>query len=307
MTIDPEKLLALQIPSRVQSYGWRETALYALGLGFGIDPMDDRQLRFVDETRLTAFPTMANVLAHPGFWMRELDTGIDWVRVVHGEQRMQLHRPLPTEARVIGHTRVVAVIDKGAGKGALVNAERVISDADTGELYATLVQTTMCRGDGGFTAKSSTAPAVPVAPAALAAPVARRPPDHSVDIPTHAQLALIYRLSGDLNPLHADPAVARRAGYPRPIYHGLGTFGVAAHALIATLCNYQVDRVQTLQGRFSAPVFPGEIITIDIWDEGGGRALFDARIKARDTKVMSNGIFTHGPASSRVPGPGDMS
>jgi acyl dehydratase len=297
VTIDPKKLLALQIPSRVQTYGWRETALYALGLGFGLDPTDERQLRFVDETRLTAFPTMANVLAHPGFWMRELDTGIDWIRVVHGEQRMQLHRPLPVEGTVIGRTRVIEVIDKGTGTGALVTAERVISDAESGEHYATLLQTSMCRGDGGFDSKA------PAARSAAAPSSTQRPPDHSIDMPTHAQLALIYRLSGDFNPLHFDPAIARRAGYPRPIYHGLGTFGIAAHALLATLCNYEVDRLQTLHGRFSAPVFPGDVVTIDIWNESERLAVFDARIKARNALVIVNGVFTHGVPSLLCAGP----
>src|SRR5918999_5136483 len=101
MPLDPDRLLSLSIPEIRQSYGWRDSILYALGVGFGLDPTDERQLRFVDERKLQAVPTMANVLAYPGFWMRDLDTGIDWVRVVHGEQAMRLHRPLPPEGEVV--------------------------------------------------------------------------------------------------------------------------------------------------------------------------------------------------------------
>lgn len=285
MPLDPEKLLALQFPEIRQSFGWRDSVIYALGVGFGLDPGDERQLRFVDETKLKAVPTMANVLAYPGFWMRDLNTGIDWVKVVHGEQAMRLHRPLPPEGDVIGRTRIVDLVDKGPGKGALVYAERVISDAATGEKMATLLQTVFCRGDGGFGGRSGVPRTLHLIP--------DRAPDISVDMPTHSQMALIYRLSGDLNPLHADPAFAQRAGYERPILHGLATYGVVGHGLMAALCAYEPERVLALDGRFSAPVFPGETITVDIWREGPGQAAFRARVAARDTVVLNNGLFEY--------------
>lgn len=294
MAIDKEKLLALQIPTCTQSYCWRDTVLYALGAGYAIDPMDERQLRFVDESRLCAVPTMANVLAHPGFWMRDLGTGIDWVRVVHGEQQMRIHHPLPVEGEVIGHTRVVDVVDKGAAKGALVVSERRIVDARDGRLYATLRQTTMCRGDGGFSGASIQVPlAVPV-PAPQALP--EREPDIGMILPTQPNQALIYRLSGDLNPLHANPDVARRAGFDRPIFHGLGTFGVVGHALMAGLCDYRPERVREMEARFSAPVFPGDRVRVDIWHATRpGEALFRARVEARNSVVLSNGVFGYEP------------
>jgi acyl dehydratase len=247
--------------------------------------MDERQLRFVDETKLKAVPTMANVLSYPGFWMRDLDTGIDWMKVVHGEQAMRLHRPLPPEGAVVGRTRIVDLVDKGPGKGALVYAERVISDAATGEKMATLLQTVFCRGDGGFGGKSE-APRTPH-------PVPEREPDLIVDMPTHPQMALIYRLSGDFNPLHADPAFAKKAGYDRPILHGLATYGVVGHGLMAALCDYAPERVEALEGRFSAPVFPGETISIDIWRDEPGRAAFRARIAARHAVVFNNGLVEY--------------
>ncbi|MFC4170660.1 MaoC/PaaZ C-terminal domain-containing protein [Microvirga sp. GCM10011540] len=285
MAIDPDKLLALRFPEIRQTYGWRDSIVYALGTGFGQDPTDERQLRFVDETRLKAVPTMANVLAYPGFWMRDLDTGIDWVKVVHGEHAMRLHRPLPAQGEVVGRTRIVDLVDKGPGKGALVYAERIVTDAATGEKLATLLQTVFCRGDGGFGGKSE----------ALRTPhpVPDRSPDASIDMPTHPQMALIYRLSGDLNPLHANPAIARKAGYDRPILHGLATYGVAGHGLMAALCDYEPERFLAIEGRFSAPVFPGETITIDIWREEPGRAAFRARVAARDAVVFNNGRFEY--------------
>ncbi|MBJ6128108.1 MaoC/PaaZ C-terminal domain-containing protein [Microvirga splendida] len=285
MPLDPEKLFALRFPEIRQTYTWRDSVIYALGLGFGLDPVDERQLGFVVETKLKAVPTMANILAYPGFWMRDLDTGIDWVKVVHGEHAMRLHRPLQPEGEIVGRTRIVDLVDKGEGKGALVYAERVIADAATGEKLATLLQTVFCRSDGGFGGKSE-APHVPHA-------IPERVPDLSVDMPTHSQMALIYRLSGDFNPLHADPVIARAAGYERPILHGLATYGVACHGLMKALCEYEPERVQTLQGRFSAPVFPGETITIDIWREVPGRAAFRARIASREAVVFNNGLFEY--------------
>jgi acyl dehydratase len=287
MPLDPDRLLSLSIPEIRQSYGWRDSILYALGVGFGLDPTDERQLRFVDERKLQAVPTMANVLAYPGFWMRDLDTGIDWVRVVHGEQAMRLHRPLPPEGEVVGRTRIVDLVDKGPGRGALVYAEREITNAITGERLATLLQTAFCRGDGGFGGKTT----IPRAPHR----VPHRPTDISVEMPTHPQLALIYRLSGDLNPLHSDPVIARKAGYDRPLLHGLATYGVAGHALLSALCSYQPERVLALEGRFSAPVFPGETITVDIWREEPGRAAFRARVAARDAVVLAHGHFEYAP------------
>ncbi len=288
MAIDPEKLLALEFPDIRHDYDWRDCVLYGLGLGCGIDPLDEGQLRHVDETRLAAAPTMANVLAYPGFWMRDLDTGIDYLRVVHGEHATELHRPLPVRGSVIGRSRIVDLVDKGEGKGALVYVEREIVDADTDEKLATINQTVFCRGDGGFGG--------PAEQTRRPHPVPERAPDRSVEMPTHPQLALIYRLSGDLNPLHSDPETARKAGFPRPILHGLATFGIAGNAMVADCCGGDPARYRSLAGRFSAPVFPGDTITVDIWDEAPGQAAYRARVAERDAVVINNGRFTWGEA-----------
>lgn len=285
MPIDPDKLHALPFPEIRQAYDWRDSVIYALGLGFGLDPTDEGQLRFVDETKLLAVPTMANILAYPGFWMRDMNTGIDWVKVVHGEQAMTIHKPLPPEGEIVGRTRITDLVDKGPGKGALVLVERTIRDAASGELMATLMQTVFCRGDGGFGGRN-VSPRTPH-------PTPDRAPDLSVDMPTHPQMALIYRLSGDFNPLHADPAFAAKAGFPKPILHGLATYGVVGHALMRELCAYDPQRFRAMDGRFSAPVFPGETIAVDIWREAPGLAAFRARVAARDVTVLANGRFDY--------------
>jgi acyl dehydratase len=112
-------------------------------------------------------------------------------------------------------------------------------------------------------------------------------------LPTHAQLALIYRLSGDLNPLHCDPAVARKANYPQPILHGLATYGIAGHALMKGLCDYDPARFRAIEARFSAPVFPGEAIATEIWREAAGEAEFRCRVAAREATVIANGRFVY--------------
>jgi acyl dehydratase len=280
MPIVYDKLLALKIPDVEQSYGPKDCMLYALGVGLGLDPMDEAQLAFVYEKHLKVLPTMAVVIGYPGFWAKELDTGIDWVKVVAGEHSLVLHRALTPSGTVTSRTRVLDVIDKGAGKGAIVYSERTIDDKSTGERIATIVQTTFCRGDGGFGG--------PPRETRPVHPIPERAPDLVCDLPTRPEAALIYRLSADPNPLHADPAVAKAAGFPRPILHGLATFGVSAHAIIKSLCGYEAARLTAIAGRFSAPVFPGETIRTEMWRDGRVVS-FRARVVERDVIALNNG------------------
>src|ERR1700682_6203665 len=150
MPINYDKLLALKIPEVAQAYTEKDAILYALGVGLGRDPMDGDELPFVYERNLKLLPTFAAVLGWPGFWVRDLDTGIDWVKVVAGEQGLVLHRPLDPHGTAIGRTRVTEIIHKGAGKAALVYPERDLIDRASGEKIASVTQTTFCRGDGGF-------------------------------------------------------------------------------------------------------------------------------------------------------------
>lgn len=284
--INPEKLLTEALPAIEHTLHWRDCALYALGLGVGLDPLDDGDLRYLDETRLRVQPTMANVMGYPGFWMRDPRFGIDATKTVHGEHALRLHRPLPSSGAVRGTSRITGLVDKGAGKGALVYVEREIVDAGSHELLATVKQTVFCRADGGFGGGAE-------APPAHAVP--ERAPDDAITLPTSPQAALIYRLSGDFNPLHSDPATARAAGFARPILHGLATFGVVGHGLVKRLCGGIPEALQAMGGRFSAPVFPGETLQLDLWHDGPGRASFRASVPARGTVVMNNGFAEFQP------------
>lgn len=280
--IDPNRLLAARIPEVEQRYDWRDCVLYSLGIGVGFDPMDETDLPFLDETAPKVHPAMANVLGYPGFWMRDPAFGLDWVRTVHGEHALRLHRSLPAQGHVRGTSRIVDLVDKGKDRGALIYVEREIREVDSGELLATVQQTVFCRGDGGFGGKSET-PAVQ--------PLPERAPDATSDVQTSPQGALIYRLSGDYNPLHSSPATARDAGFERPILHGLATFGASCHGLMKRLCDSDPSAVRALSGRFSAPVFPGERLRIEIWREGGGHFAFRTTVPARGVVVVNNGSF----------------
>jgi acyl dehydratase len=280
LPIDPEKLLSWRFEDLEHSYTERDTMLYALGVGLGIPPGDPDQLRFVYEHELRALPTMAVVLGYPGFWVKDPRAGIDWKRVLHGEQGLTLFKPLPAAGTVIGRTRVTGLVDKGKEKGAFLFSERDVIDKASGELLCTLSATTVLRGDGGFGGPSGPTP--------TPHPIPERAPDLVCDLPTLEQAALIYRLSGDYNPLHADPTVAKAVGFPRPILHGLCTYGVVGHALLRSLCGYRPERLRSMQVRFSAPVFPGETIRTEMWRDDG-TVSFRARVVGRDAVVINNG------------------
>ena len=191
-----------------------------------------------------------------------------------------LHAPVAPQGTVIGRTRILDVVDKGEGKGALIYSQREISDKASGRPLATLTQTTFCRGDGGFGGPKRDTPPPHALPA--------RAPDGVCDLPTRPEMALIYRLSGDVNALHVDPEFAKAAGYPRPVLHGLATFGVAGHALLKAVCGYDPARLTAMAGRFSAPVFPGETIRTEFWRDGGVVS-FRVRVKERDVVAIDHG------------------
>jgi acyl dehydratase len=280
MPIDYDKLMSLKIPDAEHSYGVKDTMLYALGIGLGHDPTDRAELDFVYEKNLKALPTFSCLLGYPGFWVKDLDTGIDWVRIVNGEQGFTLNAPVQPRGTVLGKTRILEVIDKGPGKGAVVYTERKITDKANGELIATVTQTTFCRADGGFGGRPRESPPTHKLP--------ERAPDLVCDLDTRPEMALLYRLSADLNPLHADLDVAKAAGFPRPILHGLGTFGVVGHALLKSVAKYDPSRFTAMSGRFSAPVYPGETISTEIWRDGDVVS-FRALVPSRNIVAMTNG------------------
>jgi len=280
MAIVYDKLLALKIPEIEHRYTQKDSILYALGLGFGQDTMNEDELAFVYEKNLKAPPTLALVLGYTPYWLRNPESGVNWTKVVHGEQGMVLHKPVPPEGAVVGKTRVVEVIDKGEGKGALVYSERKVTDQKTGDLIATLTQTTFCRADGGFGGPPREAPAPH--------PIPDRAPDLTCDLPTRPEMALVYRLSGDINPLHAEPEFAKAAGFPKPILHGLATFGVAGHAILKSVCGYDPSRLTAMKGRFSAPVYPGETIRTELWRDGAAVSFRSTAVE-RNVVAINNG------------------
>ncbi|MGV3634866.1 MAG: MaoC/PaaZ C-terminal domain-containing protein [Pseudorhodoplanes sp.] len=280
MALDPARLLSLKLPDTERRYSEKDVMLYALGVGLGHDPLDGRELDFVYEKNLKVLPTFPVVLGFEPFLLRDIDAGINFEMTVHGEEHLVLHRPLATSGTIVARHRIHDVIDKGAGKGALLLMERAIFDKASGEALATIRQTVFCRADGGF--GGETRPSPPVHP------IADRAPDLVCDLRTRPEMALIYRLSADVNPLHADPEVARAAGFPRPILQGLGSFGVAGHAILRSVCNYDPMRMKSIAGRFSAPVFPGETIRTEIWRDGA-IVSFRARVVDRDVVAINNG------------------
>jgi acyl dehydratase len=223
---------------------------------------------------------MAAVLGTPGFWLRETSTGVTWETLLHGEQGIELHRPLPPAATVVAETRVTDILDKGEGRGALIYTERHIRNRDSGEALATLTSTTVARSDGGFGGPSVTQP--------RPHPLPDRPADRVCDLTSVPQAALIYRLSGDPNPLHASPEVARRAGFDAPILHGLCTLGIAGHAVLKSCLDYEAQRFHSMQLRFSAPVYPGETIRTEMWLEGNNISFRSISVE-RNIVVLNNG------------------
>jgi acyl dehydratase len=283
MAFDANKLLNWKFADTEHSYTEKDTMLYALGVGCGADPREEDELKYVYEKGLVALPTMAVVLAYPGNWLESKESTADYTKVLHGEQYLTLHRPIPASGTVIGRGRIVDLLDKGKEKGAVLYAERTLIDKQSGEKIATMTSAAMLRGDGGFGGKPGPQPAPHKLPETA--------PTRHVDIKTAPNSALIYRLSGDRNPLHADPAAAAKGGFKTPILHGLCTYGVAGRAVLRACCGSDPARLKSLQVRFSSPVFPGETIRTEMWPDGN-RVSFRARVVERDVVVLNNGLAT---------------
>jgi acyl dehydratase len=281
MTFDAGRLLSWQVRPVEQEYTPKDLILYALGLGLGLEPSDPNQLPFVYEEDLRVLPTAATVLGYPGFWLSDPALQIDSRKVLHGEQGLTVNHRLPRSGKVVGRTRINRIVDKGPGKGALLYSTRELFDACNGDLLCTLTSTHLLRAEGGFGG--------PTGPVHPPTPIPDDAPDSWLDLPTTPQTALIYRLSGDHNPLHANPNVARAAGFSRPILHGLASFGMAAYALISKLCGGQPERLRSLSVRFSAPVYPGETIRVEMWKNRTDGCSFRCRALERDVIVLNHG------------------
>lgn len=282
MAVTYEALKALKGPMRTFSYDARDVMLYALSIGLGADPMDKRQLAFCYERDLHTMPSMATVIC----WDDTLlfGAGLDVVKIVHGEQRLTLHRPLPLSADLTSQVSVVDVFDKGAGRGCVLLTRQEIAEVGKGPL-ATLDSVVFARGDGGVGGPGGSPDALP--------PVPERAPDAVLSQKTQANQALYYRLNGDRNPLHADPDVARAAGFDRPILHGLCTWGHACQAVVRGCLEDRAEAVTGVAARFTAPVFPGETIRTEMWKASGG-VHFRAFVEERDLKVLDYGLVRVG-------------
>jgi acyl dehydratase len=275
---------AIGVESAPHDRSWtaKDALLYAVGVGAGVgDPLSE--LAFTTEntvgTPQRVLPTYAVLLAQvPG--ARRIGD-FDPAMLVHAEQAFELHRPLPAEGTLRTTAKVTGIYDKGSG--ALVVSESTAVDPETGERVITSRGSAFIRGEGGFGGDRGPRDDWKLPD---------RSPDHEVTYPTRLEQALLYRLSGDRNPLHSDPAFAARAGFDRPILHGLCTYGVAGRALLHTMAGSDPARFAAMSGRFSSPVLPGESLTTSIWAEGTD-ALF------RTTKEDGTVVIDRGRASFR--------
>ena len=266
-----------------QSWDARDAILYALGVGLGRDPLDQGELRFLDERDLTLLPTFAVTLASPGMWLRAPQFGVDLARLVHLAQDAEFLAPLPSQGEVVGTARVASLTDRGSDRGAILVLERDICNAVTGAMYCRLRQTLLLRGDGGF-----------------GGPVADREqgfdfegaPDASATFATSPRAALIYRLSGDWNPLHLDPEIARRAGFDRPILHGLASYAIAGIAA-SRAAERDPALITRLACRFSGVVLPGDALRVKIWRDD---EVAHFRGFVGDRKVLDGGTIKWGRA-----------
>lgn len=275
-----EKVLAYPFQPIEHTLSARDCMLYAAGIGVGERPEAAGDLQFLYEQGLTVFPSFVNVIAHPGGWVQASELDVDWVKLLHGEQSFDIRRPLEVGKTYVGTFQVTDVVDKGVGKGALIFLRKELREKDIDGVVSTVKSTYFLRGDGGSGGTTVSAPAPHALP--------DRPPDGQCVLPTLKQAALIYRLSGDYNPIHADPAIARKAGFERPILHGLCSLGIATRAVLKAICGDRADRLKSLGLRFSTPVYPGETVATDYWVDGPVVS-FRARVLERDVVVLGNG------------------
>ncbi len=281
MPLDYDTLMGTRSANEPTSYDDGDTMLYALGVGFGSDPMDEDELPYVFEERsLKTVPTMASTLT-PGDLLA--DCGWDYSRILLGEQKLELFRPLPAAGKLLTDSRVVAAFDEGADKGAVICVESQVRMAKDDTALFVVNSTIVARGDGGFGGPSGRGPTPHTLP--------KREPDLRCDLETRPDQALLYRLCRDRNPLHADPALARQAGFERPILHGLCTYGIACRSILKTICNYDYTLISGFDVRFTAPVFPGDTVTTEMWQDRN-IVSFRCRVKGRDAVVINNGKCT---------------
>jgi acyl dehydratase len=278
----PDRLRAHSVPDVRSRWDVRDTIRYALGVGAALSDIDET--RFVYEDGLVALPAMALTLGTPGFWLMEPELGLDWPQILHGEQSLTLHRPLPAEGDVIGKTWIGPLSDKGAGKPALLHCIRHLYDPVTKDLIAEMEELWVLRSAGGFGGQN-----VPLGVGLDDMPDGQ--PDAVLTLPTARNQAALYRLTGDRNPLHVLSDVAAKGGFDRPILHGLATMGLIGRALVPMHCGGDATRLTAMKLRFTAPVYPGDEVMTEIWDTDDAFR-FRATVPARSVVVVDCGSAT---------------
>jgi acyl dehydratase len=287
MPIDYDDMMQSGATGLAARYDEKDVMLYALGVGMGRDPLDEQELPFVYENNgLKVVPTFASVINRgeaPSERQRmPQKSNINFMMVVDGERRITIHKQLPPKCDVIADERYLDILDKGEGKGAVLIQERVVREAASGDKLFTIVSSIFARGDGGFGGKAQGGPELHEIP--------DRAPDLIHECDTRPDQALLYALSGDRNPLHRDPAFAKLVGFSRPILHGLCSYGTACRAVLSTLAQYAPERITQFDVRFSKPVFPGETLVVELWQDGGTIS-YRASVKERPgTIVLNNGL-----------------
>ena len=279
--IEPEKVIGYEFPPQTISYSERDVSIYALGIGAARDPMDLRELSFVYERHSAShkvLPTFGVLLGRTGGMGGMPGLKFKITSLLHGEEYLELARPLPDAATLTVSGRVKAVYDKG-------NAIVMVTEAQTkdehGQVLTRHERAAFIRGLGGFGGERGPAGKENMPP--------ERAPDKVQREAVAPHQALLYRLSGDRNPLHADPAVANAAGFPRPILHGLCTYGFASRAVLKHYCDNEPACFKSIKARFSQPFYPGETLVTEMWQISPTRIVFQCKAAERDVIVLMGG------------------
>ena len=278
MTINYDEIMNLTSENVEISYSDKDSILYSLGIGLGNDPMNLNELKYVYENSQSVLPSMAtNFQYHSPLLLK---TNINFIMVVHGEQRLSITNALPVSGDFIANAKVIGCYDKGPARGAIIEVETSVKNKKNNEEICKLVSTTFARGDGGFGGPESPKKEIFIPDGE---------PDYVSEVSTKPDQALIFRLSGDYNPLHSDPNFAKAAGFEKPILHGMCTYGIACRSLVNEICENDASKLKRFDCRFSSPVYPGETIITEMWKKDK-MIYFNSKVKERDKLVLKNGV-----------------
>lgn len=281
MPIEYDALMATAVEDVPCEYNEKSCLLYALGVGFGADPLDRIELPYVFEgAALRTVPTMASTLLSTAFIS---GCGWDYSQVVHEGECLSLYRPLPPASRLLANRKVAAVHDLGPDIGARIVLESEVRLAKDDTVLFNLERTLLARGDGGVGGLKVTGKKLHALP--------EREPDMHCTAATRPDQALIFRLADDLNPIHADPALARRVGFERPILQSACTYGIACRSILRTICDYDFTLISGFDAHFREPVYPGDTLTTEMWQDRNVVS-FRCTVEARNSVVLDNGMCT---------------